>query len=232
MGMKLLSFIENARTTILITDDNPVNLKTVRLQVEKAGYRTVFALSGPECIKKTKSLKPDLILLDISMPGMSGIEVCRILKKDESAKDIPIIFVTANTKDDVLKEAFDAGGADYVRKPVNRVELLSRIRSALAQKMLIKSKLEEEKLQGVLEMAGAVCHELNQPLQTISGYSDLVLMNISKDSPLYKNIKNIRDQVIKMGAITKKLMRITRYETKSYIGNRKIIDISRASDAE
>jgi len=86
-----------------------------------------------------------------------------------------------------------------------------------------------EKLQGVLEMAGAICHELNQPLQVVSGLSHLLTFDIETDSPVFKKIKTIINQVDKMGNITGKLQRITRYETMDYLEN-KIIDIERATD--
>ncbi len=215
--------------TILITDDNPVNIETMKLILEKTGYQIESASNGKECIEKTEKTKPDLILLDISMPGTSGISVCRSLKKQEYAHNIPIIFVTANTDNSTLKEAFEAGGTDYVRKPINRIELLARIKSALIQQELTRKLILDEKLKGVLEMAGAVCHELNQPLQFISGSSELLLMSIPKSDPLYEDISKIKNQVDKMGKITKKLMGITTYETRNYIGKTKIIDIDESS---
>jgi len=87
---------------------------------------------------------------------------------------------------------------------------------------------KSEKLQGVFEMAGAVCHELNQPLMAISGYSELIAMKVKKDDPLHADIKKLAKQVERMGRITQKLMSITKYETKEYL-NRKIIDIEKSS---
>lgn len=216
--------------SLLIVDDNPTNIKTLQIILEKSGYCTVSAMDGATCIEMAKNERPDLILLDINMPEMSGIEVCKALRRDEQSNDIPVIFVTASTDNETLREAFESGGTDYVRKPVNRIELLARIESILTQKILMQKLLEEEKLQGVLEMAGAACHELNQPMQTISGYSELLLMDISENNPLYRNIKTIKEQIDRMGKITRKLMRITKYKTREYL-NRKIIDIDQALDS-
>lgn len=90
-------------------------------------------------------------------------------------------------------------------------------------------RLEREKLQGVLEMAGAVCHELNQPLQVLLGYCGLLLRDMSQDNPLYGYVDEIRGRVSRMGEITGKLMGITAYETKEYLEGTKIIDIDKAS---
>ena len=84
---------------------------------------------------------------------------------------------------------------------------------------------KREKLQGVLEMAGAVCHELNQPLQAIMGYSELILMDEYKDTPLYTDLEAIRSQISRIGAITRRLSGITKYKTVDYPGNKKIVDI-------
>jgi PAS domain S-box-containing protein len=96
------------------------------------------------------------------------------------------------------------------------------------QKRAEQERLKKEKLKGVVEMAGAVCHELNQPLQTISGFSELLMMEMEKDMPQYEKIGIIKDQIDRMGQITKKLMRTTSYETKVYLDNR-IIDIEKSS---
>jgi CheY-like chemotaxis protein len=211
-------------------DDNPVNIKIEQAILGKSGYRTVSASSGRECIRTLMEFDPDLILLDICMPEMNGIEVCKTLKKEKHLMDIPVIFITASTDNEILKEAFESGATDYVRTPINRVELLTRIKSALTERKLVESYIGEERLKGILEMAGAVCHEINQPMQAISGYSEILLMGISTDNPLYKNVKKIKDQVVRMGTIARKLAGITRYETKSYVGDLRIIDIEKASE--
>ncbi len=221
-----------SRSTILIVDDSPVSSMVVSLILKKnSDYRTVRVWDGPACIKKAKEVKPDLILLDIQMPGMNGIEVCEVLKKDEKTRDIPVIFVTATTDNETLKEAFESGGTDYVCKPVNKIELLARIKSVLLHRKMAKKLLEEERLRGVLEMAGGICHDLNQPMQVVSGYSELLLMDIEKDNSAYPYVKMIKEHTDAMGSITRKLMRITKYETQDYIEGGRIIDIDKAAGA-
>ena len=210
--------IDPSGSTILVVDDSRLSVSIAIKMLEKNGYRTLSATNGPECLQLAKTSKPDVILLDIIMPGMSGIEVCRALTEDEETNDIPIIFVT--------------GGTDYVRKPVGKTELMARIKSVLTHKMLLTQLLEEQKLQGVLEMAGAVCHEMNQPLQVIAGYSDLLMVDMPEDDPRYDYISEIMEHVKRMGLITNKLMHITRYKTCDYIAGKKIVDIDKASDTD
>jgi hypothetical protein len=100
------------------------------------------------------------------------------------------------------------------------------------RRQLEEERLRREKLQGVIEMAGAACHELNQPLQALSGYSHLLLSGLPEDSSLFLEIKKIEEMVNQLGQITQKIMYITRYETKEYIDGVNIIDIDKASSLE
>lgn len=120
------------------------------------------------------------------------------------------------------------GAQEYLVKEDISSNLLKRtITYAIERKQAEEERLEREKLQSILEIAGAVCHELNQPMQAISGYSEMLMADISKDNPLYEDFKEIKRQIVRMANITKKLMRITRYETRDYIGGKRIIDIDR-----
>ena len=220
---------EDARATILITDDSPVYIRFAETILEKSGYATLAEMDGMSCLRVAKRLKPDLILLDVMMPGMDGFEACKHLRQDKETQEIPIIFVTANTDDETVEKAFMAGGADYVRKSRNEIELLSRIKSALARKELAEKRSQEEKMKGVLEMAGAVCHEMNQPLQAMFGITETLLTDVSKDDLQYRDFENLKKLTLRIGSITKKLMSITKYKTKDYVGENKIIDIDKAS---
>lgn len=123
--------LKGSQKTILIVDDEHVNIRLIESMLEKKGYFTIKATNGRECLETIGSIKPDLILLDIYMPEMSGIMVCKTLKANEENKDIPVIFVTANTDNEILLEAFKSGCSDYVRKPINEAELLVRVRHVL-----------------------------------------------------------------------------------------------------
>ena len=122
---------------IFAVDDEPINLKLLEATLVPEGYTLETALSGEEALDKIKSSLPDLILLDVMMPGMNGYEVCKKIRADASLPYIPIIFLTAMKTDqkDII-HGLDAGGDDYIRKPFDTVELLSRIRAALRVKDL------------------------------------------------------------------------------------------------
>ena len=215
--------------TILVVDDNPVNTRLIKIIIEAAGYQTCFASNGKESIAKVNECTPDLVLLDIDMPVMNGIDACRYLKKHQETKEIPVIFVTANLEDNILKEAFNSGGTDYVRKPVNEIELLARIKTTLDSRKFHEERLEKEKLAGVIEMAGAICHEINQPLQSIYAYCETLTLDGKMKKQVYDYFLKIDEQIKRIAKITKQVSRIKKYESRDYLPGSRIIDIEKAS---
>ena len=148
------------------------------------------------------------------------------------------IFAIADMGQSAAKSGYELYTASGKKVPIHlsvvtvsinsRKCLIGGFADVSEQKALEQERIQKEKFQGVIEMAGAICHELNQPLQVVSGYSELVMMDIKDDNPIYNKIKRIKNQVIRMGDITQKLMGITRYETKDYLDG-KIIDIEKAT---
>lgn len=147
---------------LLIIDDNPVNLGVVVEHLEDAGYEVLVALDGEEALKRAIYSKPDLILLDVMMPGVDGFETCRRLKADAVTADIPVIFMTA--LDDVSDKiaAFQAGGVDYVSKPFQPEELLARVRTHLA---LRRAQLELAERNDALEIEVAARRDAEAALR-------------------------------------------------------------------
>ncbi|MDI9433322.1 MAG: response regulator [Planctomycetota bacterium] len=121
---------------ILIVDDNAQNLELIQAYLEDVECRTVVACDGIEALDVVARTKPDLVLLDVMMPKMSGFEVCRRLKNDSATSDIPVIMVTALNELRDIERGIDSGTDDFVSKPVNRLELLTRVRTMLKLKHL------------------------------------------------------------------------------------------------
>jgi sigma-B regulation protein RsbU (phosphoserine phosphatase) len=211
---------------ILVVEDDPITRRIVTKLLKEAGYGVHDVADGQACLDHVGEVDPQLILLDISMPVLNGIETCRQLKADTCTSNIPVIFVTGNVDDETLEKAFRVGGCDYVRKPVNRVELLARVWSAFNQIYAMRKLAEEERLKGVLETAGGVCHELNQPLQYILGAIQILMMDIAPEDAVYKSLESVLDHVEQMGDITRRLAKITQYRSRKYAGGQNIIDIS------
>ena len=154
---------------ILIVDDTPANLNVLSAILGKRGYRVRPAINGALALKAAQKAAPDLILLDVQMPGLDGYEVCRQLKADPQTRAIPVIFISA--LDDVLDkvEAFQVGGVDYITKPFQIEEVLARVENQLAlhqQREAIAALLARN--QQLLTLA---TDELRPQLDQIAGWA-------------------------------------------------------------
>jgi DNA-binding response OmpR family regulator len=124
--------------TILTVDDTPANIRLLTHYLEKQGYRVLTAEDGFEGFKAAIHHHPDLILLDIMMPGTDGYEVCELLKAEEETRDIPVVFLTAKADVEDKVKGFELGAADYITKPFNLVEIAARVQNQLELKYLQK----------------------------------------------------------------------------------------------
>ena len=129
------------QSTVLIVDDNPQNVELLQAFLEALPVQLAVAVDGVDALEKVAEHNPDLILLDIMMPRMSGYQVCRKLKSDPKTKDIQILMVTALNELGDIEQASECGTDDFVSKPVNKLELLTRVKSLLRVRHL-KSELE------------------------------------------------------------------------------------------
>jgi DNA-binding NtrC family response regulator len=118
---------EKAKARILIVDDVPTNLKILCDALESEGYRILVADNGEDALRIAADALPDIVLLDVVMPGMDGYQVCRRLKANEKTQDIPVIFITVRDDNSSLVESFRSGGVDYITKPFERAEVIVRV---------------------------------------------------------------------------------------------------------
>ncbi|MDM5181435.1 response regulator [Massilia sp. DJPM01] len=170
--------MKHERQTILIVDDVPANIGVLVEFLEEKQFRVLVARDGEEGLERCRLVQPDLVLLDVMMPGIDGLETCRRLKQDSETARIPVIFMTAMTDSDNVVAAFEAGGVDYVTKPIRLTEVLARINTHLAlremhrqlsaQNALLQETndrlLQAEKMAAIGQLAAGVAHEINNPI--------------------------------------------------------------------
>ena len=140
------------QSTVLIVDDNPQNVELLQAFLESLPVKIVTAADGVEALAKVAEHNPDLILLDIMMPRMSGFQVCKRIKEDRKTRDIQVLMVTALNELGDIEQATECGTDDFVSKPVNKFELLTRV----------KSLLRVRHLKGELERALTYLNEIEQ----------------------------------------------------------------------
>lgn len=150
---------------VLIVDDNTTNLKVAVNHLSDQNLELLTARNGEDGLKRAQLARPDLVLLDVRMPGLNGFEVCRLLKADEKTADIPVIFLTALADPDDKVEGFEAGGVDYITKPIEPSELIARVKNHLALSDLRRGL--EERVHELDSFARTVAHDLKNPLSRI-----------------------------------------------------------------
>jgi two-component system, sensor histidine kinase and response regulator len=176
-----------SRNKVLIVDDTPANIDVLRKTLAPEGYDISVATSGEAALKITSRLKPDLILLDIMMPGIDGYETCRRIKNDAAIKNTAIIFISAKNETEDVVKGFAMGGVDYINKPFQQEEVCARVRTQVNLKSLTEMR---ENLLSRLgssvnrltaldalknKFLGMAAHDLRNPLVSISGLSELLL---------------------------------------------------------
>jgi DNA-binding response OmpR family regulator len=165
--------------TLLIVDDMPQNLRLISDFLAEQGFELMLARSGAQALEKVRLEAPDLVLLDLRMPGMDGFEACRRLKADPETSDIPVIFMTAVDDTAHKVEGFALGAVDYITKPIQREELLARIRHHLQlHRLQMELSAQSEDLaykNRELEAYGrTIAHSLKTPLASATRFLEIL----------------------------------------------------------
>jgi DNA-binding response OmpR family regulator len=124
---------------VMIVDDVPDNLALLSGALDQAGYMVLVALDGLSALERMQRLKPDIVLLDAMMPGLDGFETCRRIKAQAELEDVPVLFMTALTESEHVLEGFEAGGIDYVTKPIHPEQVLARVAAHLRTARALQS---------------------------------------------------------------------------------------------
>ena len=187
MAESLVSNINRSDYKILIVDDVMSNVLLLKILLSNEKFQVCTANCGNACIEQARSQHPDLILLDVMMPDMSGFDTAVIMKKDPDLKDIPIIFLTAlNTPQDLV-HGFQVGASDFLTKPFNKEELVMRVMqqiSLVAAKRIIEKQNAELKatLNNRDKMYSVIAHDLRSPMASIRMVLNLVVQSSSPET--------------------------------------------------
>jgi len=183
----MISKFQDINPTVLIVDDNSNNLKIIAITLRELNYRLVIATNGQSAIEMVDKTRPDLVLLDIMMPGMDGYETCEIIKSKKENENLPIIFLTAlNEKANIIK-GFEVGGVDYITKPFNKEELISRVETHLELKFTQDALKKNTKYLSDLnslkdKMFSVIGHDLRSPLGSVKMTLEFLSETISEAS--------------------------------------------------
>jgi two-component system, NtrC family, sensor kinase len=171
--------------SILIVDDVPNNIRILVELLDPTEYKVAVARSGEKALAIVEDTPPDLILLDIMMPGIDGFETCRRLKADPRTQDIPVIFMSALSETVNKVQGLEVGGVDYITKPIAQAEALARIRVHLELLQTRRRLVQEEKMSALGHLVAGIAHEINTPLGAI-GASIGNIVSVTNFSRLFR----------------------------------------------
>ena len=150
---------------VLVVDDVARNVQLLGATLSREGYEVLFATSGEMALERLQARLPDLVLLDLMMPGIDGLEVCNRIKQDPRTLHLPVIFLTAANEADIAAKALTEGAVDFISKPFNTAELLARVRTH------VDLKRTRDELQRIIaqknELMSAVAHDLKNPISSM-----------------------------------------------------------------
>lgn len=213
----------NETANILVVDDEPSARKTIEMLLLREGYVMHFAANGPEALGHIEQNQPDVILLDVMMPGMDGFEVCQIIKDSPSLQHIPIILVTALDSKKDLARGLDAGADDFLHKPYNSMELRARVRS------MLRIKRRHDALQEALrlreDLSNMIVHDIRSPLSSILIYSDL-LENFVPNEMGHDYLQTIRNETNRLSAFLTDMLMMAKMEHGKLVLMPSIVDIN------
>ncbi|MCX6150378.1 MAG: response regulator [Ignavibacteriales bacterium] len=216
---------------ILVIDDHPDSVFLLKDRLEREGFEVITAYDGKTGMQRAFNDNPDLVLLDIMMPGIDGLEVCRTLVNTQSTKDIPVILVTGKAEAEGTKEGLQAGAFDYIRKPVNKIELLARINSALKLRETTKLLIEMEKINTFAATVVTANHEIKQPLTLINLCTAAIRREIGKEDinreAVKKRIEFIETAARDINNVLEKFRAIRNPNFSPYVNNIQMVDLDK-----
>jgi len=214
----------------LVVDDEPVNRQTLHNLLGMRDYRIIEAADGETAMELVESEKPDIVLLDIMMPRMSGYEVCRKIRESYPLAELPVIMLTAKNRLDDLVAGFQNGANDYLSKPFSKEELLARVRTltelrvAFTETLRLNAKLvEQEKMATVGNMAASIVHDFKNPVGIIKGYVELADDDDTGRDERREYLKVIEQEADRMASMAQDLLDFSRGSVSI---NKREIDIS------
>lgn len=219
--------IDSSKSLILAVDDQPITMKLIKKYLTTESYEIVPALNGEEALAKIEQYNFDLIILDVMMPKMNGFDVCRAVRQKFSLFELPIIFLTAKNQLDDLIKGFDAGANDYLTKPFERNELITRAKTLIKLRKLTHSnKILQEAIDLKNKILSMAIHDLKNPLTSIIALSDLIYNDIDKDNSHRELLSTISTSADIMLALINDLLEAAKIDSGNISLSKELVDVN------
>lgn len=223
-------------STILVVDDDPLVAELLKTRLTSFGYDVIVANSAEDGLALDAKMRPDLILLDVVLPEMSGFEACQKFNTMHKDRYVPVLLITSMDALDSKIKGLDSGAYDYMTKPFEAAELLARVRSALRTKGLYdelqdtRAKLTEaEKLATLGEMVITLRHEINNPLQAIMLSAENLLNDLKEGNVSKEDIETVIKSCERITETLRLTTRLKRIRSSQYVGDADMLDLDKSA---
>ncbi len=193
---------------ILVVDDEALIVMLIEKTLESSGYNIVTAGDGIEALEKVEDEGPDLIILDVMMPKMNGLEVCRRLKNNDKTRPIPVVMLTSKDYIEDKITGFETGADDYITKPFNPKEFQARIKSLMERNLYQHKRAENEKQQALEKMVEGIAHEVRNPIVSIGGFARRIRNKLSPNDRLHTYADHIIQEVERLETMVNQIVNL------------------------
>jgi DNA-binding response OmpR family regulator len=219
---------------VLVADDDPIIRSLVVAVLAELGYESEVASNGVEAWQIFEESHPDLVILDVDMPDIDGIEVCRRIRELDDRREVFVLFLTGRDKPETLELVLDAGGDEFIAKPTTPEDLRARLivaRRRIAQDVARRHAEDELSkarwLAGIGEATLALQHEINNPLSALLGNAELMIMDLEEKGERNELLDVIHEQALRIAEVVRRLRRLKNPESVEYVGGSRMINLWR-----
>jgi DNA-binding response OmpR family regulator len=217
---------------VLVADDDPIVRLLVVAVLAELGHETEVASDGAAAWRLFEEWQPDLVVLDVDMPEVDGIEVCRRIRELDDKREVFVLFLTGRDHPEALETVLDAGGDEFIAKPTTPEDLRARLivaRRRMTQDAARRSAEDELSkarwLTGIGEATLALQHEINNPLSALLGNAELMIMELEDRGERNELLDVIHEQALRIAEVVRRLRRLKNPESVDYVGGSRMINL-------
>jgi DNA-binding response OmpR family regulator len=211
---------------IFVVEDAEASRELLVRRLRKRRYRAEAITTGESCLERLAEQVPDLVLLDLVMPAMSGLDVLTEIRKTHSLYQLPVIIVTGKVSADDVIDGLSVGANDYVTKPITFPVLEARIQTQIAVKQSIEDLLHAERQRVMIESLGAACHHISQPMTSVLGNLGLLQESLAPDDAVTRDkVGDILEWTEEVRSLLRQMQTLREYRSTPYVSDSHILDI-------
>lgn len=221
--------IDKEKVLIMVVDDEMINLRIVESMLNIENFKTLLVNNPLDVMEKALTAQPDVILLDVSMPGRSGFDICKDLKSNPLTAKIPVLFLSGQYSSEFIIKGLESGAQDYIEKPFNAPELLARVKTHIKLKIMIEKLIEMEQIKALHAAMVSQNHILNQLTTSILGQVEILELQMAKiavPEKFSESVRAIEKAALEMDVMIKKYTNLSKVKFAKYSDKTDMLDLT------